>query len=431
MCRNNIRLIIVLFNVLFFTHAMSVDRHVGNGQTYSTISAAISAAGSGDNVIVHSGTYAEMLDISKSNVTVQNFQNDLVTVTGGNNSRVVRILGGSNFTFRGIRFAASSSPQWIVAMGGGSSTNTTFDACTFIGGSGTDKWIYQDNSNSYNGLTITHCDFSGRSTYDGPFYLSSSNRLTFSYNNIDAGGLASGAGTVFFAEFMNEEAGSNYCYVENNYWYNIGSQISVAAFMFRECDGFYFRNNVISVDADYNNASYDYLAQIRGMTNGGDACDNFYFECNTIITGGSQISNGGIVFFSDTPVNNKITNNLIIGNVGTFANTLSPFNTGSGNVVQNNRCTDASVTWSASMGGGFTVSNNSAGQSVIWNASGNIPSPYYDLTGSSDGGVYVWNPSIDYDGNPRHSPPDIGAFEYGTGTINNPPGKPTGMSVNP
>ena len=47
-------------------------RHVGSGQVYSTIAAAVSAASSGDTILIHPGSYDEAVDLSaKPNITLR------------------------------------------------------------------------------------------------------------------------------------------------------------------------------------------------------------------------------------------------------------------------------------------------------------------------------------------------------------------------
>jgi hypothetical protein len=410
---NNIKVISTIFSfflsVICFTTAQAASITVPDDR--STIQSAINSAGSGDTVYVRAGTYNEMLDFNGvSDVTVTRYNNDVVTVTGGNNTRAIRFVGARNVTVSGLNIFASSSVQFIIAMGGGNNNDVTVTGCDIRGGSGTDKWLYQDNSSSHNNFKFTHNKCSGRATYDGPFYLSSSGGLVFSDNTLDFGSLASGSGCAFFIEFMNEEGGSNYCWIERNYWYNLGSQISVAAFMFREADGVYFRNNIIEIDSDYTNASYNGIIQIRGMTDGGDACDNFYFTNNTIV---SNISNGILFVLSDTPVNNKLTNNLIVGSMSYLAARLSPLSSGSGNLIEMNRVTGSVGGWASGLAGDWAVTNNQTVQSTVISASGTKPESYYTPTTEIQGISYSWAPSTDYLNNNRNSS-DIGAIEFGS-----------------
>lgn len=423
------RIILILACSLFLSNfcvcAYAADRIVPD--QYSTIRSAMSAASAGDRIVVKQGTYPEMIDFTKSNITLTRYGSDNVTITGGTNTRILRFLGVSNCKVEYVNLIASASVQFIVAMGGGNNTNITIDHCTLTGGSATEKWILQDGDFSHNGFVFTNNSCGGRATYDGPIFIANSGGLVFRDNRLDFSGLAPGSGSAFFVEWMNEEAGTNYCYVERNYFYNIGSGVSVAAFMFREADGFYFRNNVIEIKSDYNGVE-DALVEIRGMTDGGDSCDNFFFTNNTIM---SEKSNHRIMFLlSDTPVNVKITNNLIIGNVSTFAEALSPLNVGSGNLIENNRITDSSVTWANGLKSDWIVRNNYTGQAIVWNNSGNKPFPFYALTRNLEGDVYSWDPINDFNQYQRSSPTDVGAFEYGSTPRNpTPPTPPRNLRI--
>jgi len=69
------------------------ERHVGSGQTYSTITDAYNAASSGDEIIIHPGTYTERIvhpASTKNNITFRGFTGDPADVlwvgTGSLNS---------------------------------------------------------------------------------------------------------------------------------------------------------------------------------------------------------------------------------------------------------------------------------------------------------------------------------------------------------
>ena len=58
------------------------DLHVGSGQTYATIQAAINAAGALDTIVVHAGTYNESININKA-VTLQSVDGAAATIING------------------------------------------------------------------------------------------------------------------------------------------------------------------------------------------------------------------------------------------------------------------------------------------------------------------------------------------------------------
>jgi len=76
-----------IFNLTFIAllllgRLIAADLHVGSGQTYSTISAAETAASASDTIIVHSGTYSEDLTIDVANLTIINNAGDSPTLSG-------------------------------------------------------------------------------------------------------------------------------------------------------------------------------------------------------------------------------------------------------------------------------------------------------------------------------------------------------------
>ncbi|MFW6222585.1 MAG: hypothetical protein ACOC3T_03130, partial [Bacteroidota bacterium] len=60
----------------------AADLHVGSGQTYSTVQAAVDDASSGDVIIIHAGTYREEVNIDVSNITIRAKSGDEVTMNG-------------------------------------------------------------------------------------------------------------------------------------------------------------------------------------------------------------------------------------------------------------------------------------------------------------------------------------------------------------
>ncbi|MFM7830760.1 MAG: hypothetical protein ACKPJD_03175, partial [Planctomycetaceae bacterium] len=85
---------------------------VGSGQTYPTIQSAVDAATTSDTIQVLPGTYNETVSITKSNLTFQGPNSDVVgsgtrtaeaTVTGG-----FVLNGVSNVTIRGFNITGSN-----------------------------------------------------------------------------------------------------------------------------------------------------------------------------------------------------------------------------------------------------------------------------------------------------------------------------------
>ena len=76
---------------------------VGGGSGYATISAAVQAAGSGDTILIHTGTYREQVNLTSKTVTVRPYGDGPVTIDGQcTRGHGVYIGGGSGQTVRGL-----------------------------------------------------------------------------------------------------------------------------------------------------------------------------------------------------------------------------------------------------------------------------------------------------------------------------------------
>ncbi len=145
------------------------ERTVGQGQTYTTISAAVSAATSGDTIRIYDGTYNENLLITKQLTFI------------GNGTKKTYVNGGSLGTafevdvagcaFQDIAFRADGVTFSQAALKI-DSTNNIVESCDFTAKCG----IYAtgDNGNQIKNSTFTGCNWGS--------YLSNS-RNTFYYNN--------------------------------------------------------------------------------------------------------------------------------------------------------------------------------------------------------------------------------------------------------
>jgi len=72
----------ILLALSIIASGYAAERHVGSGQTYSTIQEAVDASSPGDIIIVHEGVYREQVVIDVEGITIQAFEGDSVTVSG-------------------------------------------------------------------------------------------------------------------------------------------------------------------------------------------------------------------------------------------------------------------------------------------------------------------------------------------------------------
>jgi hypothetical protein len=92
-----VKLIFFLVLVLKAGWAFSLDLHVGGGQKYATIQAAINATSAGDIIYIHAGTYKENVQIHNfvGPLTITPYSSDLVTVDPSNDARPTFWIYGS------------------------------------------------------------------------------------------------------------------------------------------------------------------------------------------------------------------------------------------------------------------------------------------------------------------------------------------------
>lgn len=110
-------LVVLLAVVLLLPHGLpAATLHVGTGQTYTTIQSAVSAAGSGDQIVVHDGTYVENVTVTTpvsivSKDFLDNGENDGAIIDAGSNYlSAISVYSVSasveGFSMKGIAFGA-------------------------------------------------------------------------------------------------------------------------------------------------------------------------------------------------------------------------------------------------------------------------------------------------------------------------------------
>ncbi|RJS72534.1 hypothetical protein CW696_02805 [ANME-2 cluster archaeon] len=92
--------------------ASAVELHVGSGQTYSTIRGAVDAAGDGDVIIVHAGSYTEHVRVAKR-LTLLGEGADVVTVTAAVTSEHIFYVTADYVNISGFTVTAATGSSWI------------------------------------------------------------------------------------------------------------------------------------------------------------------------------------------------------------------------------------------------------------------------------------------------------------------------------
>ncbi len=112
------------------TAATAATLHVGSGQTYSTISAAVTAASSNDTIIVHDGTYTENVNVNKQlTIQSQNGYLNTTVVASDANDHVFEVTA-SNVTISDFSiYGATSDCAGIYLESGVSHCNIVNNRC--------------------------------------------------------------------------------------------------------------------------------------------------------------------------------------------------------------------------------------------------------------------------------------------------------------
>jgi parallel beta-helix repeat protein len=168
---------------------------------YTTIQAAIDAAGNGDTIIVCPGTYYENIEFDGKNITVQSSNPSspsivaTTVIDGGKSGSVVRFVNGDTSTLEG--FTVRNGNLVKFGYGGGiyvEQSSPTISGNSITGNTGIDDGggIYM----SYSSPNITDNTITGNTANDGGgIYMHSSspnitdNTITGNTANDDGGGI--------------------------------------------------------------------------------------------------------------------------------------------------------------------------------------------------------------------------------------------------
>jgi len=383
-------ILFLLLSTQSYARTISVKEN-GTGD-YTTIQSAVNAANTGDIIDVYSGTYYENVSITGK------------TGTEGN-KYTLQVHPGESAT---------------ITYGGDDETLYVGDDC--------DWWIID-------GFTIQHTgdfDYMVRSYSNADVTIKNCTVTRSSFNTNDHGivikyclrGYVYNNTVTKQQTFAINTSGSSYCEVHDNEIYNCGIGVCPT------------RNNDTKI---YNNYIHDlageFYRHVYLRDNQRAKVYNNVFEGGTVGVyvyeytgpGDNEVSedgeiynntivgvNRGVYFYGGTS-NGYVFKNNIFYNCDTYA--IDFYSRGGTSSYGNNDFYDCTV-HGGGANSGYNITSN-----PVFRASGDKPSPYYDLQSSSpckDAGVDNDSdiPDFDYNGSARYGSQWIGAFEY---TSDGPP----------
>jgi parallel beta-helix repeat protein len=165
----------------------AAELHVGAGHPYATIQAAINAAGTGDTITVHDGTYKENLIVNKSDLIIRSDNGSAVTIISSNETdkHVVNITDQTNVTLDRFTIRDARGVSQDVAgiyMHNASKCNISNNFVTNISAPTPTKdaygiWVNKSENNTFSSSTSVS-DIRGGYAYG--IYLYGSENNTFS-----------------------------------------------------------------------------------------------------------------------------------------------------------------------------------------------------------------------------------------------------------
>ncbi len=313
--------VIILFLILFLSffcfakNSFAADLHVGSGQTYSSIASAIAASSSGDNIIIHQGTYNEYNLQPKSGTTLSSAKRFDAETFGSEAMPIIdaqQTEYGGTYTYTIFNLSQKS--------------NVTLDGLDIRNSDRTNVRLTDSGGNT--NFLMQYCTLS--MTFNG--YANDNSSCL----RIDPS--STNTGTVQHNTFIISGAGIN------------GVQ------GFQGNGAWVFKNNVIEINSDASSGK-----DSTGIfwKHSGTGAVQMVIENNSIHVTGASDANGGIWMIND---NVLIKNNLIYGSGIRYALTIG----GSQGMSGANNCVITHNTVYGAMRAGVKTEDGDYPENSIW-----------------------------------------------------------------
>lgn len=296
--------LIILFFILLGLFGLAgssqaATLHIGSGQAYSTVGAAIAASSSGDTVIVHSGTYHEQNLTPKSGIDnthrtiiigAAGEAMPIIDAQSGNGANVITFnLSGNNITLSGlaIRGGGGNEEYASVAIGAsGSSTNITVEKCK-----------------------ISETNIGGTTNFYNPAHIRVGIGGTISNININNNEIFGAYASGMKVDGRN----ANTVVFENNYIHNVASGIAIK-WGDAANRGFIIRYNKIQTGSEralyIDQGFVDIHDNVGDSFNWGIVLGDNYYGNNCIVRHNTFYGNNGGIYIA-TGYDNTVMDNII------------------------------------------------------------------------------------------------------------------------
>jgi len=408
-----------IFALCLFAFPMMVladELHVGSGQIYSTISAAVTAAKDGDVIIVHDGTYNENVDITKSLTIKSESGSANTTVSAANAEDHVFDVQTNNVTIGSENcgfsiYGATGNKKAGIYLNGRTGCIVQDNRCGWDDTHNNTYGIYLENSSNNNTLTGN----TASSNNYGIYLENSSNANTLTGNTVSSNYF----GIYLYFSSNNTLTGNT---ANNNeyegicldYSCNANTLTDNTAESNGDCGIYLYdsNNNTLTGNtASSNDYCGIYLSSssnstLTGNTASSNDCGIFLNESgNNTLTGNTASFNAeyGIYLYYSCNANTLTGNTASSNYYGIYLYYLNNANTLTGNTANNNGNYGIYL-WYSSNNTIYlnNLSGNTSGNAYVENVSDNIwRSPttiYYDYNGGSFHKNYLGNYYGNYSG---------------------------------
>ena len=384
--------------VLFTVVASATDIYVGPDETYKTIQSGVTAASSGDTIIVRDGTYNENVDVNVSHLTIrsENGSANCIVNASNSNDHVFDVtkdyVNVSGFTVTG----ATGINKAGIYLSNADHCNISDNSA-----SNTTHGIWLDSS-SNNTLSNNNAS----NNWDGICLYSSSNNNTLMNNNASDNGIIG----IYLSDSSNNTL-TNSIASNNTHgiWLDSSSNNTLTNSIASDNDGdgicLYsssnyntLMNNNASDNGNigiylYSSSNYNTLMNNNASDNGNIGIYLYSSSNNNTLQNNIASDNDAYGIMLDSSSNNTLTNNNASGNAHGIMLDYSSNNTLTNNTANSND--DYGILLSRSSNN--TLTNNTANSNddygILLSRSSNNTLTNNTANSNDGDGIYLWGSS--------------------------------------